>query len=395
MKKIIVGITGSVAAFKSAQLVSDLLKLNYDVDVIMTKNATKFITPLTFEALIKKPVYIDTFSKDEGYQIKHIELAKKADCFIIVPASANMIAKVANGICDDMLSTTFLASTCKKIIAPAMNTNMYDSLPNQRNIERCKTYGIRFVDPGQGLLACGDVGRGKLADIDEIIEQIESSMVKKVLKHKRVLITAGPTIENIDPVRYITNHSSGKMGYALARKAKQLGATVTLISGPTNLKVPYGINYINVSTAKEMFDAVKKHMDIQDYIIKAAAVGDYRCRTIADQKIKKSSSTLTLELTKNDDILKYIGEHKTSQIVCGFAMETTNLIENATKKCIEKNCDMLVCNDLTTKGAGFKVDTNVVTFIDKDSTINMPCMTKDELSYHILMALKAKGDKKC
>lgn len=391
-KTIVVGITGSIAAFKSAQLVSDLLKLDYDVEVIMTKNATKFIQPMTFEALIKKPVYVDVVSREEGYQIKHIELAKKADLFVVAPCSANTLAKLANGICDDMLSTVFVAAPCKKLIAPAMNTMMYDNLATQRNIERCLSYGVSFVEPGCGLLACGDVGRGKLADLEDIHEMIQYCLEEKVLHRKKVLITAGPTQEAMDPVRYITNHSSGKMGYALSKKAFQLGADVTLISGPTNLKIPYGIKFIPVTSASEMFQAVKDCYEKQDIIIKAAAVGDYRVKEVAVNKIKKNDDELIIECVKNDDILSYLGSHITKQILCGFAMETENLIENAQKKCISKNCHLLVANDLTSEGAGFKVDTNKVLFITKEDVQSIPLMSKDDLSKEILLTLNKENE---
>lgn len=395
-KTIIIGVSGSIAAYKSASLVSALLKKGYDVEVIMTKNATQFISPLTFEALLKKPVMVDTFDKTEGYSIKHIEIAKKADCFVIAPASANCIAKVANGIADDMLSTTFLAATCKKLIAPAMNVNMFDNLATQRNIERCKSYGIQFVEPAEGLLACGDIGRGKLADQEDIIEMIEYCLEPKPLRNKKVLVTAGPTMEAIDPVRFISNHSSGKMGYALARKAFQLGADVTLISGPTTLKDPYGIKTIHITSATELFEEVKKVYQKQEYIIKAAAVGDYRIKEVHAQKIKKQEDSLSLELVKNEDILAFLGANKTKQTICGFAMETEHLQENATKKCIAKNCDLLVANDLKEPGAGFKVDTNKVAFITPTSYIEKEIMTKDQLSKEILETLlKIKGDSIC
>ena len=362
----------------------------------MTVNATKFISPLTFEALLKKPVLVDTFDKTEGYSIKHIELAKKADCFVIAPASANCIAKVANGIADDMLSTTFLAATCKKLIAPAMNVNMFDNLATQRNIERCKSYGIQFVEPAEGLLACGDIGRGKLADQEDIIEMMEYCLEPKPLRNKKVLVTAGPTIEAIDPVRFISNHSSGKMGFALAKKAFQLGGDVTLISGPTNLKAPYGVKVIYITNAKELFEEVKKVYQKQEYIIKAAAVGDYRIKEVATQKIKKSEDSLSLELIKNEDILAYLGSHKTKQTICGFAMETEHLKENARKKCIAKNCDLLIANDLNEPGAGFKVDTNKVAFITPTSYLEKEVMTKDALSKEILETLlKIKEDTIC
>lgn len=386
MKTIVVAVSGSIAAYKACDLVRALKKSNYDVEVLMTNNATKFISPLTLGALINKPVLIDDFD-DEGYKIKHVSLAKKADCFVVVPATANIIGKIANGMCDDVVTSTFIAATCPKLIAPAMNVNMYDNLATQRNIERCKTYGIKFVEPGYGLLACGDVGRGKLAETDDIIDMINYCLSPKPLKNKRVLVTAGPTQEALDPVRYITNHSSGKMGYALAKRAYQLGAKVTLISGPSNLKAPYGINVINIKSAQEMFEAITANYLKQDYIIKAAAVGDYRVKEIAANKIKKHDDVLTLELVKNQDILAYLGTHKTTQTICGFAMETQDLIANAQDKFIRKNCDLLVANDLNETGAGFKGDTNKVTFISKDNIEEIELMSKDELSDKIINKL--------
>ncbi len=395
MKTIVVGVSGSIAAYKVCDLLRALKKLNYDLEVIMTNNATKFISPLTLGSLINKPVLIDDFD-DEGYQIKHISYAKKADCFVVVPATANIIGKIANGICDDIVTSTFIAATCPKLIAPAMNVNMYDNLATQRNIERCKTYGIKFVEPGYGLLACGDLGRGKLADIDDIITMIEYCLNPKPLKNKHFLITAGPTQEAIDPVRYITNHSSGKMGYALAKQAFCLGARVTLISGPTNLKVPYGIKCINVTSAKDMFRAVKENYQNNDFIIKAAAVGDYRIKEIASEKIKKKDDNLVLEMVKNDDILQYLGNHKTNQIICGFAMETENLINHAKEKFIKKNCDLLVANNLKDEGAGFSKDTNKVILITKDKIEEKEIMSKDDVSKMILTKLmEIEEERKC
>ena len=395
-KTIIVGVTGSIAAYKSAQLVSNLMKLNYEVEVIMSEGATQFITPLTFESLIQKPVMIDVFKESERGKIQHIALAKKADCFVIAPASANSIAKIANGIADDMLSTTSLAATCNKLIAPAMNTNMYDNLATQRNIERCKSYGISFVEPSAGLLACGDVGRGKMADIEDIIEMIQYCMEPKPLRRKKVLVSAGPTQEALDPVRYLTNHSSGKMGYAIAKKAYQLGADVTLISGPTNLKVPYGVTHIPVISAQDMFEAVKKTYQKQDFIIKAAAVGDYRFVAPKTEKIKKLETEITLSLIKNDDILSFIGNHKTTQTVCGFAMETNHLEKYAKEKFDKKNCDLLVANNLLVKDSGFQTDTNQVTFISNEGIVNKELMTKEDLSKEILLTLhKIRGEKEC
>lgn len=395
MKTILVGISGSIAAYKTCDLLRALIKKGFNVEVIMTNNATKFVSPLTFGSLINKPVLIDDFD-NEGYQIKHISYAKKADCFIIVPATANIIGKIANGICDDVLTSTFLAATCPKLIAPAMNVNMYDNLATQRNIERCKTYGIKFVEPGYGLLACGDTGRGKLADLQHILTMIEYCLSDKPLKNKRVLITAGPTQEALDPVRYITNHSSGKMGYALCKKAFAMGAKVTLISGPTALSYPYGVKVIAVNSANEMFEAVKENYEKQDLIIKAAAVGDYRIKEVACDKIKKGNENLSIELVKNDDILAYLGKHKKNQILCGFAMETKNLVEYAQEKFNKKNCDLLVANNLKEEGAGFKNDTNKVTFITHDKTEAIELMSKDDLSVLILEKLiKIMEEKQC
>ena len=393
MKTIIVGVSGSIAAYKACDLVRTLKKMNYNVEIIMTENATKFISPLTLGALVNKPVLIDDFD-DEGYQIKHIKLAKQADLFVVVPATANIIGKIANGICDDVLTSTFIAATCPKLIAPAMNVNMYDNLATQRNIERCKTYGIKFVEPGYGLLACGDLGRGKLADLDDIITMIEYCLSAKLLKNKRVLVTAGPTQEAIDPVRFITNHSSGKMGYAIAKQAFLLGAKVTLISGPTNLKAAYGINKIDIISAHDMFEKVKENYQKQDYIIKAAAVGDYRAKEVAENKIKKKEESLVIEMIKNDDILAFLGANKTHQIVCGFAMETEELIKHAKEKFIKKNCDLLVANNLTDQGAGFKKDTNKVTLISADQIEELELMSKDDVAKTILTKLiKIQEDK--
>ena len=393
MKTIIVGVSGSIAAYKACDLVRTLKKMNYNVEIIMTENATKFISPLTLGALVNKPVLIDDFD-DEGYQIKHIKLAKQADLFVVVPATANIIGKIANGICDDVLTSTFIAATCPKLIAPAMNVNMYDNLATQRNIERCKTYGIKFVEPGYGLLACGDLGRGKLADLDDIITMIEYCLSAKPLKNKRVLVTAGPTQEAIDPVRFITNHSSGKMGYAIAKQAFLLGAKVTLISGPTNLKAAYGINKIDIISAHDMFEKVKENYQKQDYIIKAAAVGDYRAKEVAKNKIKKKEESLVIEMIKNDDILAFLGANKTHQIVCGFAMETEELIKHAKEKFIKKNCDLLVANNLTDQGAGFKKDTNKVTLISADQIEELELMSKDDVAKTILTKLiKIQEDK--
>lgn len=391
MKTVIVGVSSSVACYKSVQLVSDLLKEGIDVEVIETKNATEFVRPLQFSSLTKHKTYTDTFDRVENYDVEHISLANKADLFVVAPATANIIAKLANGIADDMLSTTFLACNCPKLIAPAMNTKMYDNPITQENIKKLKRHGVKFIEPETGLLACGDIGKGKLASVEEMKRVILDNLnVNKTLINKKVLITAGPTREALDPVRYISNHSSGKQGYALAKAAKEMGAEVTLISGPVELKNIEGIKTIRVNSALEMFEEVKKHYAETDYVIMAAAVADYRPENIASQKIKKSDDDYALKLVRNPDILKYLGEHKIRQKICGFAMETENTLENAKKKFFSKNCDLLVLNDLNEKGAGFKGDTNVVTLIDKEACEKLEMMSKEDLSFVILEKLRSE-----
>lgn len=387
-KCVLVGVSSSIAAYKSVQLVSDLLKKGYDVEVMMTENATKFITPLTFSSLTKHKTVYEMFEDDIDYDIKHISLAKKADVLIIAPATANVIAKLANGIADDFLTTTVLASRAPKIIAPAMNTNMYENEITKANLAKLKEMGFIIVEPEYGLLACKDEGKGKLANIKTLIEVIESALIKdKYLKGKKVIVTAGPTKEAIDPVRFITNHSSGKMGYAIARAAYALGAEVTLVSGEVDLDKPYGVNMVQVKSAKEMFEAMKELYADSDYVIMAAAVADYRPLEYACGKIKKNSSSLELKLTKTDDILAYLGEHKTHQKLCGFAMETDDLLENAKHKFDIKNCDLLIANDISEEGAGFKHDTNAVYIISAQEVKKMPLMAKSDLAYLILKAL--------
>ncbi len=387
-KCVLVGVSSSIAAYKSVQLVSDLLKKGYDVEVMMTENATKFVTPLTFSSLTKHKTVYEMFEDDIDYDIKHISLAKKADVLIIAPATANVIAKLANGIADDFLTTTVLASKAPKIIAPAMNTNMYENEITKANLAKLKEMGFIIIEPEYGLLACKDEGKGKLANISTLIEVIESTLVKdKYLKGKKVIVTAGPTKEAIDPVRFITNHSSGKMGYAIARAAYALGAEVTLVSGEVDLDKPYGVNMVQVKSAKEMFEAMKELYADSDYVIMAAAVADYRPLEYACGKIKKNSSSLELKLTKTDDILAYLGQHKTHQKLCGFAMETDDLLENAKHKFDIKNCDLLIANDLSEEGAGFKHDTNAVYIISAQEVKKMPLMAKSDLAYLILKAL--------
>lgn len=396
-KTIALGVTGGIAAFKAAQLASDLIKKDYDVEVILTKNATQFIAPLTFEALIDHNVVVDTFEKVQNRSIHHISIAKKADLFILVPASANVIAKVAHGIADDMLTTTFLACNKQKVICPAMNTQMYENPITQENLQRCRDLGYAILEPAVGHLACGDTGKGKLCDLQDILDYVDRFFHRSdLLKGKRVLITAGPTQEALDPVRYLTNHSSGKMGYSLAQAALDMGAEVTLISGPVQLTAPKEVRFYPVTTAKEMFDAVCAHCDTADFIIKAAAVGDYRPLYVSEQKIKKDGERLHVEFVKNPDILAYLGEHKRPhQIICGFAMETQNLLENAQAKLENKHCDMIVANDLHTEGAGFQSDTNIATILDRSSRTPCPKMSKYALGVTILkhmLALRTQGE---
>lgn len=385
-KTVVLGVTGGIAAFKSAQLCSNLIKKGYDVEVIMTKNATEFISPLTFESLTKHNVMVSTFEKVADRSVKHISIAKRADIFVIVPASANVIAKIVHGIADDMLTTTFLAANCRKVIAPAMNTQMFENPVTQRNIKECIRLGYDIISPEVGYLACGDSGKGKLADISYIEERIENILQEEDLfKGKKILITAGPTQEALDPVRYITNHSSGKMGYEIARAARNMGAEVTLISGPVSIAAPSDVHVVPIVSANDMFTAVKEHYKDMDIVIKAAAVGDYRPQIIAENKIKKQGDTLEIKFVKNPDILAYLGEHKKEdQVICGFAMETQNLIENAKEKLTKKNCDMIIANNLKVEGAGFQTDTNVATIIQKDSIETLEKMSKYELGKTIL-----------
>lgn len=387
-KKIIVGITGSIAVFKSVQLISDLIKKDYIVDVMMSESATRFITPICIQSLTKRKVYVDTFDDENPAIITHVDIVKDADLFIIVPASAHTIAKVTYGMADNMLTSAFLAATCPKLIAPAMNVHMYENIATQENIKTLKQRGVLFVEPVNGLLACGDIGKGKLADEDDILEMIQYALTPKSLHGKKVLISAGPTQESIDPVRFITNHSSGKMGYAIAKAAFCLGADVTLVSGPTTLRKPYGINMINVTTANDMHEAMISHSSSNDMIIMSAAVGDYSSIHIEDEKIKKNDDNLHLTLQKNKDILYELGQNKKeNQIICGFAMETSELIKHAKEKLLKKNCDMIVANHLKTKGAGFQGDTNIVSILTKDSIQEFGLLSKEELAYKIINLL--------
>ena len=387
MKNIVVGITGGIAIYKVCELLSALKKKCYNIDVIMTENATKFINPLTFSTITKNNVSVSTFDTNFTYNVEHVSLAKKADLFIIVPATANIIAKLANGICDDMLTTTFLASNAQKVVCPAMNNNMYLNRITQDNINKLKHYDIDVIDPIVGLLACNETAIGKLADINTIIDYIDYNLPSNELKNKKVLISAGPTIQAIDPVRFITNHSSGKMGYALAEAALSMSASVTLISGKTNLRCNQYINKIDVISADDMYHNIIAIYKEYDYIIMCAAVSDYTPKKVSDIKIKKTTD-LIIELEKTKDILKEIGTNKLKhQKICGFAMETNNLIENATKKLHEKNLDMIVANPINNDQAGFNSDYNIINIITNKHNIKYDLTSKQELAKIILNSL--------
>ena len=388
-KTILLGVTGSIAAYKMANVASMLIKKGADVHVIMTKNATNFINPITFETLTNHKCLVDTFDRNFEFNVEHVSLAKAADVALIAPATANVIGKLANGIADDMLTTTVMACTCPVLVSPAMNTNMYNNPIFQDNMKSLESYGYKMIEPGTGRLACGDVGAGKLPSEEILVEQIEKTLFPvQDMAGKKVLVTAGPTVEAIDPVRYITNHSTGKMGYAIANAAARRGAEVTLVSGPVNIKADAAVNVVDIISAADMFEAVKSRMDEQDIIIKAAAVADYTPEVTADNKLKKSDADMSIKLKRTEDILKYIGEHKKpGQIVCGFSMETENLIENSKAKLIKKNVDMIVANNLKVEGAGFGVDTNVVTIITRDDVKELPVMSKAEVADKILDAI--------
>ncbi len=386
-KTVILGVTGGIACYKSAALASKLKQRGYDVEVVLTKNATEFIGPHTFESLTHNRAMVYTFDRNFQSHVEHIALADKADLLIVAPATANIIAKAAHGIADDMLSTTILACDCKKLIAPAMNTRMYDNPVTQDNLETLRRYGWEVIEPASGRLACGAVGRGKMPEPEDLLEAVDHAIAyEKDLSGVRILVTAGPTQEAVDPVRYLTNHSSGRMGYAIARAAAWRGAEVTLVSGPTALKKPAYVETVDVVTAQEMFGAVTGRAGEQDVIIKAAAVADYRPAEVADGKIKKGAGEgLTLELRRTDDILAYLGEHKRpGQILCGFSMETENLIENSRKKLLKKNLDIVAANSLRQEGAGFGVSTNVLTLITREGETELPLLTKDEAAHKLL-----------
>lgn len=385
-KTVVLAVSGSIAAYKIANLASMLSKHHADIHVLMTKNATQFINPITFETLTGNKCLIDTFDRNFQYSVEHVALAKRADVVLAAPASANVIGKIANGIADDMLTTTIMACPCPKIISPAMNTNMYENSIVQENLEKLKRHGYTVIEPEVGLLACKDVGAGKLPAEDVLLDYIRREIhFPKDLAGKKVLVTAGPTVEAIDPVRYISNHSTGKMGYAIAKTAMERGADVTLISGPVNLPAPLFVKMVPVQSAEDMFRAVAAVSDGQDIIIKAAAVADYTPETVAEEKIKKTDGSSSIALKRTRDILQYLGEHKRpSQILCGFSMETENLIENSKKKLLKKNLDMIAANSLKVTGAGFGVDTNVITLIKQDGIRELPLMSKEEAAAAIL-----------
>lgn len=384
-KNIILGVTSSIAAYKSANVASALVKKGCNVNVLMTENATNFINPLTFEELTKHKCIIDTFDRNVQYNVAHISLAVSADAFIIAPASANVIGKIANGIADDMLTTTVMACKCPVIISPAMNTNMYENPIVQDNLAKLERFGYIIVPPAEGRLACGTIGKGKMPDEQVLLDYLERALSdKQDFKGKRVLVTAGPTQESIDPVRYITNHSSGKMGYAVARQAMLRGAEVTLVSGKVNLPpVPF-VKMIYITTAEDMYNAVTSEFENTDIVIKAAAVADFRPKRIADDKLKKADGMDSIELEPTKDILKELGKKKKNRFICGFSMETKNMTENSRKKLENKNLDMIVCNNLKVEGAGFQGDTNVVTVIDKTNITELGIMSKTEVADKIL-----------
>ena len=384
-KTVLLGVTGGIASYKSASLASLLVKAGAQVHVLMTENAKNFINPITFETLTGHKCVTDTFDRNFEFNVEHVALAKKADLVMIAPATANVIAKLAHGIADDMLTTTVLACRCPKIIAPAMNTAMYENQITQDNMDLLRKYGMEVITPACGHLACGDTGAGKMPEPETLIQYIYRELAhKKDMKGLKVLVTAGPTQESIDPVRYITNHSSGKMGYCIARACMLRGADVTLVSGRTALTPPMFVDVVPVISAKDMYESVTSRSNDMNIIIKAAAVADYRPASVADEKMKKADAELSIALERTDDILKYLGEHKTSgQFLCGFSMETQNMLENSKKKLVKKNLDMIVANNLKVKGAGFETDTNIVTMITSDSVCELELMSKEDVAFRL------------
>ena len=385
-KTILLGVTGGIAAYKAAALASALVKLHASVEVVMTKNATQFITPLTFEELTGHRVMVDTFDRNFTHQVEHISLAQRTDLMIIAPATANVCAKLAHGLADDMLTTSALACKCPKLIAPAMNTNMYENPVTQDNLATLRRYGWQVIEPASGRLACGAVGKGKLPEPEELVQYILRRIAfAQDMVGKRVLVTAGPTQEALDPVRYLTNHSTGKMGYAIAKMAMLRGAEVTLISGPTNIPAPPFVNLVSITSAQDMFEAVAAHASHADMIFKAAAVADYTPADVSNEKMKKKDGELSIPLKRTQDVLKYLGENRVpGQIICGFSMETQNMVENSREKLAKKNVDMICANNLKQSGAGFGVDTNVITIITADQTIEFPLQSKEAAANEII-----------
>ena len=385
-KTILLGVTGGIAAYKSAALASLLVKSGAEVHVVMTEHAINFINPITFESLTGHKCITDTFDRNFEFKVEHVALAKKADVIIVAPATANVIARLAHGLADDMLTTTILASSAPKLIAPAMNTGMYENPVTQDNLGRLKEYGMEIIAPAEGRLACGDVGAGKMAEPETILEHIlRSCSCPKDMAGMNVLVTAGPTQEALDPVRYLTNHSSGKMGYSIAYACMLRGADVTLVTGRTALEPPMFVNVVPVISARDMYDAVVSRSECMDLIIKAAAVADYRPTQVADEKVKKTDTELSVSLERTSDILKYLGEHKRpGQFLCGFSMETENMLDNSRKKLDKKNLDMIVANNLKVPGAGFETETNIVTMITHDEITELPIMNKEEVAFRIL-----------
>ena len=394
-KCVLLGITGGIAAYKMANVASGLRKAGATVHVIMTENATKFITPLTFETLTNNRCVVDTFARDFQYDVKHISLAKAADLILIAPATANVIAKLANGLADDMLTTTVLAARCKKLVAPAMNTAMLENPITQDNLAKLKKYGFGIIEPAVGMLACKDVGSGKLPEPETLLDCIAMELAReKDMAGLHVTVTAGPTQEALDPVRYLTNHSTGRMGYAIAREAMLRGADVTLISGPTALKPVSGVKTVDVVSAKDMFEAVQAALPETDILVKAAAVADYRPVSIAEDKIKKQDGDMAIPLERTDDILGWVAEHRHPGLfVCGFSMETRDMIENSRKKLDRKHLDMIAANNLKVAGAGFGVDTNVVTILTADGIQELPLMGKDQVAAKLLDAILERRTK--
>lgn len=385
-KTVLLGVTGGIAAYKSASLASLLVKSGANVHVLMTEHAKNFIHPITFETLTGNKCISDTFDRNFEFQVEHISLAKQADTVIVAPATANVIAKLAHGLADDMLTTTLLACKCPKLIAPAMNTAMYENAVTQDNLALLKKYGMEIITPSCGRLACGDTGAGKMPEPETLLQHIyRSCACEKDMQGMKVLVTAGPTQEPIDPVRYITNHSSGKMGYSIAKACMLRGADVTLVTGKTSLTPPMFVDVVPVTSAKDMYDAVTSRSEEMDIIIKAAAVADYRPANVAEEKMKKSDKDMSIALERTDDILKYLGKHKKNgQFLCGFSMETQNMLENSKKKLEKKNLDMIVANNLKENGAGFETDTNIVTMITPDTVTELEIMSKDDVAFCLI-----------